>query len=438
MRHAAARAARRAGSPWRRRLRDAAFLLAGALASLLVLNLLPAQRGLGALLDHGHGAGDPAFLRDMDGALGPSIRPGNRVETLVNGDRIFPAMLAAIAASERSINFETYVYWDGESARRFAEALAERARAGVEVRVLLDWFGSLPTERALLQLMRDAGADVRRFRRPRWYTLDRLNNRTHRKLLVVDGRVGFTGGVGIGDKWLGDARDETEWRETQYRVEGPVVAQMQAAFLENWLEVASELPRGPAQFPALAEAGPLPAQMVRSSPQGGATTMHLMLMMAIAAAERHIRIGVPYFVPDELAIRHLVEARRRGVTVDVLLPGPHMDKPFVRRASRHLWGPLLEAGVRIWEYQPSMYHPKLVLVDEAFASVGSTNFDERSFRLNDEANLNVFDADFARGQIALFDADLARAREVTLAAWRDRPGGQRLGDRVWALLRPQL
>jgi cardiolipin synthase len=413
-------------------------MLGGAAGVLLLMNLIPARPDLEYRLEHHYAAADPLFLRVMGGVVGPAVLEGNHVETLVNGDRIFPAMLEAIAEARHSINFETYVYWTGEPARAFAAHLAERARAGVEVRVLLDWQGSVPMDRDLLALMREAGADVRRFRRPRWYTLDRMNNRTHRKLLMVDGRIGFTGGVGIADKWAGDARGEDEWRDTHYRITGPVVAQMQSAFIDNWLEAAGELPRGDAHFPALEPAGSMLAQTAKSSPQGGSTTMHLMFMMAVAAAEQHIRIGMPYFVPDDLAIDHLVAASRRGVAVSLMLPGEHMDKQFVRRASRHRWGRLLEAGVRIWEYQPTMYHPKLVVVDEAWASVGSANFDERSFRLNDEANLNVFDAGFAREQIAMFEADQARSREVTLEEWRSRPTARRLGDWFWGLFRSQL
>nr|WP_302474097.1 phospholipase D-like domain-containing protein [Roseococcus sp. MDT2-1-1] len=414
------------------------MFLGGALAAIVFVNLVPARRGLDAPFAQVHGAADPGFAHVMEQLLAPAIREGNRIETLVNGDRIFPAMLGAIQEAERSIHLETYIYWDGESAGRFAEALAERARAGVEVRVLLDWFGSTPTDRDHLRVMRDAGADLLRFRRPRWHSIDRLNSRTHRKLLVVDGRIAFTGGVGIGDKWQGDARNPEEWRETQYRVEGPVVSQMQAAFLENWMEAAGGLPHPGHLFPPLDRAGEIRAQVAAASPLGGPAQMHMAFLLGLAAAERRIRIGTPYFVPDEVSIAQLIEARERGVEVTVLLPGEHINKGFVRRASRHFWGRMLEAGIRIHEYQPTMYHPKLLVVDEAWATIGSANFDERSFRLNDEMNLMVFDAGFAREQAAIFDADIARSREVTLEEWRARPWRMRTGDRIWALLRPQL
>ncbi|HZF76673.1 MAG TPA: phospholipase D-like domain-containing protein [Acetobacteraceae bacterium] len=418
--------------------RAAVPFLAAGLGTLLALNALPARRQLRYLLPHRRAVSDPGFLREMEGSLAPAIREGCRVETLVNGDRIFPAMLDAIRGARRSINLETYVYWTGMPARLFANALAERARAGVEVRVLLDWQGSIPMNPILIRFMRRAGCDVRRFRRPAWWRLDRMNNRTHRKLMIVDGRTGFTGGVGIAEEWQGDARNAGEWRDNHYQVTGPVVADMQAAFIDNWLEASGELPRGEAHFPELERAGDMRVQLAASSPQGGTTTIHLTYMMAIAAAERHIRIAVPYFVPDELAIDHLVAAARRGVRVDILVPGRLIDQRNVRRASRGIWGRLLEAGVRIHEYEPTMLHSKLMVVDEAFAAVGSANFDERSFRLNDEANLNVFHEGFAREQIAVFEADLARARAVTLQGWRRRPLAQRTGELLASALRAQL
>ncbi len=413
------------------------FMAAG-LGTLAVLNLLPAKRQLRYLLPHRNPVSSAAFLREMEGSLAPAIREGCLVETLVNGDRIFPAMLEAIRGAQRSVNLETYVYWTGTPAWMFAEALAERARAGVEVRVLLDWQGSLPMDPQLIARMREAGCDVRRFRRPAWWRLDRMNNRTHRKLLIVDGRMGFTGGVGIAREWEGDARDGTEWRDNHYRITGPVVADMQAAFIDNWLEAAGELPRGNAHFPVLEPTGSMRVQLAASSPADGLATIHLTYMMAIAAAERHIRVAVPYFVPDSLAIRHLVAAGQRGVRVDLLVPGRRIDHRRVRRASRTLWGPLLRAGICIHEYEPTMLHAKVMVVDEAFVAVGSANFDERSFRLNDEANLNVFDEGFAREQITLFEADLARARPVKLEAWQARPMLGRARDRLAGLLRSQI
>ncbi len=409
-----------------------------ALAILVFANLMPDPRRVEMRLPYAHGTSDPQFLRTLDGLFEAPIAPAHRIDTLVNGDRIFPAMLGAIAAAERTVNFETYVYWEGEIARRFAQALIERARAGIEVRVLVDWVGSIPMDQDLIEEMRRAGVMFVRFRKPRWYTLDRMNNRTHRKLLIVDGRIGFTGGVGIDDKWLGDARNPDEWRENHYRIEGPAVAQMQAAFVENWIEATGEVLRGDGFFPPLPAAGEVAIQAFRSSHRTGGLDIHLMKLLALSSAERHIRIGTPYFVPDDLSIAQMIAARARGVEVDVIVPGPHSDYRVVQKASRHFWGELLEAGIRIWEYQPTMYHLKLLVVDEAFVSTGSANYDERSFRHNDESNINVYDAAFAREQIALFEADRAKSRPVTLEEWRNRPRGDRVREWFWSWFRVQF
>lgn len=414
-----------------------AIVLTTGIAIIAALNLMPDRRELRAPVTATIGTSDPAFTRSMAGLYGSNLLAGNQVETLQNGDMIFPAMIEAIRDARFSINFETYVYWSGQIAEEFADALAERARAGVEVRVLMDWVGSRPMEAELLDRMEAAGVMITRFRPVRWYTINRMNNRTHRKLLVVDGRIGFTGGVGIADAWRGNARNPDEYRENHYRVTGPVVAMLQGAFVSNWVEDSGEILRGDSFFPQLEPEGEMVAQLTISS-TGSRNYIHMMLMTALAAAERHIRIATPYFVPDDVAIAQIVAARARGVEVDILLPGPDINKPAVRRASRALWGPLLHAGVRIHEYEPTFLHAKLLIVDDAFTSVGSTNFDERSFRLNDEANLNVFDTEFARAQIAMFQTDLAAAHQITLEEWAARPWTTRAVDWAWSWLRPQL
>jgi cardiolipin synthase A/B len=293
-------------------------------------------------------------------------------------------------------------------------------------------------ERSLIERMKSAGVDVQIFRPVHWYTLDRVNNRTHRKVLVVDGRIGFTGGVGIADEWNGNARSPSEWRDNHYRVEGPVVAGLQSSFVENWLEVTNELLIGEDYFPPLKAAGKLAAQTVKSSPFSGSENVHLMLLMAIAAATDHIRIEMAYFVPSEVAIQQLIEARKRGVEVEVLVPGDHVDNAGARSASRYLWGELLEAGVRIYEFEPTMLHVKFVTVDDVWATVGSANFDERSFGLNDEANLTVFDQGFTQTHIDIFEADKRRAREVTFEDWQNRPLQQKAIDLIWSALGSQM
>jgi cardiolipin synthase len=360
------------------------------------------------------------------------------VTALLNGDQAYPAMLEAIRSARHSITLEAYIFWPGKVGTTFAGALAERARAGVATHLILDGLGSQKLDEELIEGMRRAGVQVVIFRPLRWYTLDRVNHRTHRKLLVVDGRVGFTGGLGIADLYLGHAQDKDHWRDGQFRAEGPVVGQLQAAFLDNWIETGGALLHGTDYFPPLDSAGGAWAQAVHSSPGGGTESLRLMVLLAIASARRTILIANPYFVPNTLAVEMLVEARRRGVNVEIIVPGPITDAGLVRRASRAKWGPLLEAGVRIYEYQPTMYHNKLMVVDDYWVSVGSTNFDNRSFRLNDEANLNVFDETFGRGQAEVFAQDRARSKEVTLEEWRSRPVTERLEEMVAWMLRRQL
>jgi cardiolipin synthase A/B len=412
--------------------------LAGVLAAIIVANLSSSSKKVERKIEHLYGVRDPDFLRSMGSLLGPPIVPGNRVTALCNGDEIFPAMLEAIRSATQTICFETFIYWSGSIGREFAEALAERARSGVKIHVMLDWVGSNQIDESLVEQMTDAGAEVRRYHPLRWYNVGRLNNRTHRKLLIVDGRIGFTGGVGIADNWLGHAQDPDHWRDSHYRLDGPAIAHMQAAFMDNWMETCGEVLHGEEYFPPLEPVGPQPAQVFRSSADDGSESVRLMYLISIASAKRSVRLANAYFVPDSLAIRTLVEAQRRGATVEILVPGPHSDQKTVRRASRALWGPLLEAGVAIYEYQPTMFHVKVAVVDEIWTSVGSTNFDNRSFRLNDEANLNVFDSGFAEGQARVFEEDKQRARRITLEEWRRRPWRERAMERVAALLRLQL
>jgi len=405
---------------------------------LIALNLTAGEKKIEQEIAHLYAADDAQFRRAMGLLLGPPLTDGNRFETLLNGDEIFPPMLAAIRGARRNINFESYIYWSGTVGREFAEALAERARAGVAVNVLLDWLGSNKLDADQFKLMEDAGVRIRKFHEPHWYQLHRMNNRTHRKLLIVDGAIGFTGGVGIADVWAGQARNPDEWRDTHFRAEGPVVAQMQAVFMDNWIKMTGEVMHGADYFPPLTARGESSGQMFSSSPEGGSDSMRLMYLLAITAATRSIHLSSAYFVPDELTMRTLVAAAGRGVRVRIVTPGPHMDADTVRSASRAGWGELLAAGVEFFEYQPTMYHCKIMIVDGLWASVGSTNFDNRSFSFNDEANLNIFDTAFASRQIEIFEADVARSKAVTLAQWKNRPWTEKLIEHTAALLRTQL
>lgn len=424
---------------WRRQPLWVAMISAalGALGCLVASTLLPEPQELRQPLPHHLASSDEQLRTSMGALFGSSYIPGNRVDTLANGNQIFPAMLHAIREARQTISFETYIYWRGAIAEEFADALSIKAREGLSVKVLLDWVGSLPMDERLIQRMRDAGVEVVRFRPVTWYTLDRVNNRTHRKLLIIDGRIGFTGGVGIADEWNGDARSPSEWRDNHYRVEGPAVAEFQAAFAEHWIEATGELLLGDRFFPKISSIGERSTQVVISSTHQR-NVMHLMLMTALAAAQKNIRIATPYFVPDELTRRQLIEARQRGVDIQIIVPGSQTDARIVRKASRHLWGDLLQAGVKISEYQPTFFHCKLVIVDDIWASVGSTNIDDRALRLNDEANINLFDREFARAQTALFDKDAAASKPYTFWDWQGRTAGQKVSDWISSLARSQI
>jgi cardiolipin synthase len=417
------------------------------IVALIVSNFTLGEKKLQREIPHLYSIQDEQFLRVMGVMMGPSIERGNRVEALINGDQIFTAMLQAIRSAQRTITLETYIYWSGDIGRQFAEALIERARAGVQVHVLLDWVGSSKMDDSQIETMRKAGVQVLKYRPLHWYNVGRINNRTHRKLLVVDGKIGFTGGVGIADKWQGNAQDPNHWRDTHFRVEGPVVAQMQAVVMDNWMQTTGKVLHGTDYFPPMQPAGSpasdsaakgSPAQMFSSSPSGGSESMELMYLLAITAATKSIHLSSSYFVPDELVIRALIGAVQRGVKVQVIVPGKYIDTGVVRRASRGQWGELLKAGVEIFEYQPTMYHCKVMIVDGLLVSVGSTNFDDRSFRLNDEANLNVYDQEFARSQLTIFQDDLKQSRLITLEQWLARPLWEKIVEHILAKAAPLL
>jgi cardiolipin synthase A/B len=308
----------------------------------------------------------------------------------------------------------------------------------VKVNVLVDWVGSQKMDDTLADEMESAGVEIQRYHPLHWYNLGRMNNRTHRKLLVVDGRLGFTGGVGIADQWDGRAQDPEHWRDSHYRLEGPAVAQMQAAFLDNWIKTTGKVLQGADYFPALEAEGEAIAQVFTSSPSGGGDSMQLMYLLSITAAEHTIDLSASYFVPDALTRQALLAAMRRGVRVRILVPGKHIDEMLVRQASRADWGELLQAGAQIHEFQPTMFHCKLMIVDSQLVSVGSTNFDNRSFRLNDEANLNIYDRGWAERLEDVFEADLRRSRRISLEDWEHRPWRQKMVERFSSLLSSQL
>ncbi len=412
--------------------------LFASLATILALNFVAAEKRIEKKITHQYGVAAAQFDRELGTLLGPAIIDGNAIINLENGAEIFPSMLNAVRGARRSITLETYIYWSGDIGDEFADALAERARAGVKVHLLVDWVGSQRMDAGMMERMRSVGVQIERYHPLHWYHLGRMNNRTHRKLLVVDGRIGYTGGVGIADQWSGNAQDEEHWRDSHYRVEGPAVGQMQAAFMDNWIKTTGEVLRGEDYFPAPAPVGKARAQVFTSSPSGGGDSMHLMYLLAIAAAEHRIDLAAAYFVPDQLTRRALRDALRRGVRVRVLVPGKRIDAAVVRQASRADWGELLVAGAEFHEYSPTMMHCKMLVVDERLVSVGSTNFDNRSFRLNDEANLNVYDTKFAQTVTAVFEADLLKSRRISHADWLARPWRAKVLEQLSTLFSSQL
>jgi cardiolipin synthase len=391
-----------------------------ALVGVGAVVMLSGRPELRHRIEHVAATDDPQFTRVMESLMGAALSDGNDVHELSNGDEIFPAMLEAIGGATRTICFESYIYWSGDIGRQFSEALAARARAGVKVHVLIDWLGSSKADDQSLAIMRDAGVELRKYNPVTPTTVLDVNNRTHRKLLVIDGRVGFTGGVGIADKWSGRGDSPEHWRDAHFRLAGPAVGEMQATFMDNWVEVMPDVHHDDSYFPLLSPVGTMKAQVVHSAPDGGSLKIRLMYGLFVGGARKTLRIANAYFVPEDAAIEEIAAAAKRGVAVEVIVPGKIIDSQVTRKASHAKWGPLLEAGVAIYEFQPSMYHCKVMIVDDLWVSVGSTNFDNRSFRINDEANLNVKDEGFAKRQVTIFERDKAQSKRVTLAEWQQR------------------
>ena len=389
-------------------------------------------------MKHQFGVRDAGFLQTMHALTGSALQGGNRIDLLENGDQIFPSMLAAIRAAKQTVNMEFYIYWDGEIARTFAELLAEKARAGVAVKVILDAVGSAPMSEEIIDFMRGNGVDLEWYHPIRWYTLSRVNHRTHRKLLIVDGRVGFTGGVGIADEWLGNAEDSNHWRETMVRVEGPAVTQMQFAFMDNWVKSRGEILTGLSYFPEIPPAGDRLAQVIKSSPSEGVSSVKLLYTISIVSAKQSILIANAYFIPDRDTIRALEGAVRRGVSVKVIVPGVWTDTPIVRQASRWHYEMLLRRGIRIFEYQKTMMHSKTMVVDGIWTTIGSSNFDDRSFRLNDEVNVNIYDEEIAAQMEEMYERDLERSVEIKLGRFKRRSLFARIKEAGARIVKGQL
>jgi cardiolipin synthase len=413
----------------------ATSVISSTVTVLIVRNFFGTEKKIKHRIVADYGVGSPTFVRTVGHLLGPPLVAGNQVTILQNGEEIFPAMLAAIRTAKRTITFENFVFAEGRVSDAFAEALAERARAGVKVHFLQDALGCDCLHGRAMNLLRQSGVELEVFR---FFEITQLNSRTHRKLLVVDGRVGFIGGVAICDAWEGDGLKAGNWRDTQYRIEGPVVAQAQQAFMENWMQTRACVLHGDAYFPALSPVGDDLCHIFKSSSSEGADSARLMLLLSIAAAQHSIRIANAYFLLDDLCRQTLVEACQRGVQVEIVTTGPDIDQRMVRQAGRARWGPLLKAGARIYEYQPARFHCKYMIVDDCWSSVGSCNLDNRSLRLNEEANLDILDKAFAARHVETFEQDKARSREITLNEWHRRPVLEKVTGRVAVLFRSQI
>jgi cardiolipin synthase len=378
------------------------------------------------------------FRTTMAGMTGMPWVDGNRARIYNNGDEFYPAMLKAVASAEHSVTMEQFILWDGHIGRRFAETFAEKARQGIAVRLLVDAIGSSTIGDEILRILEAGGCQLAWFQPIHWYTLNRANQRTHRKSLIVDGRVAFTGGAGLADQWLGTAQNQKEWRDIQIRVEGPAVLAQQSGFAQNWLLTTGEILSGHDFFPVQQSVGNVQVQTILSSPYAGACAAGTMNVIALQCARNDLHIANPYFIPDSRVIDMLAAACRRGVAVKLMVAGKHNDTWWARQNSLRLYGKLLEAGVEIYEFQPTMLHQKTMIVDGVWASVGTTNFDNRSFALSEETNVCFHDRALIRELEGIFVADLARCNRIALSDWRHRGLWQRATEQLASLIEDQV
>ncbi|MGI9089138.1 MAG: phospholipase D-like domain-containing protein [Chthoniobacterales bacterium] len=389
-------------------------------------------------LDHTFAISAPEFFGSALALTHPVPLTGNKVDILLNGDAFFPAMLEAIHSAKQTVNFAAYIFKSDATGRQFRDALIERARAGVEVRVLLDGIGSgWSLDNSDVRMMTDAGCKFAYYHPVASWRMDRTNRRSHRRMLVVDGKIGFTGGAAFSDKWSGHAQDENHWRDTHVRLEGPVVSDLQSAFQGHWIKTFHEALTGAGQFPALAPAGNLKAQVVESHSFSSAP-IPMVQAVTFAAAEKHIWLTNPYCTPTDDQVDLLVKAVQRHVDVRLLLPGPHNDQPLTQSAGRAAYGRMLEGGVKIFEYQPTMIHSKTMVADGMFSMIGSSNIDSRSSEINEELDLVVYDAGFGQKMEADFEEDLKHSKEYTLQNFKSRSLWERVTEYLALPFRSQL
>lgn len=389
-------------------------------------------------LDHDLEVDSEEFLATIVGATGAPMVPGNRLDILNNGDEFYPAMLGDIATADLSITIEAYIYWSGDIGLKFARTLAERARAGVRVKILLDAFGSSDIGDDIVSQLESAGCQIAWYNPLRWYTLGKINQRTHRKSLIIDGRIAYTGGAGIADDWLGNAEDENHWRDIQIRLEGPAVMPLQTGFSQNWLETTRELISGPLYYPPPEAVGDVSALTIISTPVTGASTARILYYLSIAAARGSILIASPYFAPDPAALDTLIDAKKRGVDVRIMVAGKRDRNWLSRNNAIRTYGRLLAVGVEIYEYEPTLLHQKTMVVDGIWSTIGTTNFDSRSFAHNEENNVCVYDRRIARELVEIFESDQQRCSRVSYEAWLQRGVFQKAQEMLAALWHEQV
>jgi cardiolipin synthase len=415
---------------WRWVLLLVVFLCAGAPARAV-------EKIIRSPIEVDYSVHDQTFRDTISHHLHDPLVPGNKVQELINGVEIFPAMLEAIRHASNSITFENFIWRSGVLSDQFIEALTERARAGVKVHCIVDSFGAFRFKHSDRKRLRDAGIKLQIFNQMYPWNFWKWNHRTHRKLLVIDGRVGFIGGICLADEWMGDATQHDHWRDIEYRVEGPVVGEMQGVFMDDWMRCTSKVLHGTNYFPALAPQSDSLAQCFKAGPQDGGENARLLYLYSIAAAKKNIRLSHSYFVPDNLAVQTLLAAVKRGVKVEIITPGI-IDWNIVRRAARSRWDELMEAGVQFYEYNPARYHCKQMIVDDAWVTCGSINFDDRSFRLNNESNINIYDPVFAARQIEIFEKDKAQSTRISRKEFRKRPWYVRAVENFCGVFRGML
>jgi cardiolipin synthase len=378
------------------------------------------------------------FARVLESTCLVTLKTGNKIEILTNGSVFYPAMLDGIRGARETINMECYIFKKGKIGSQFIDALAERARAGVRVTLVMDAIGSFGAFRKAAKPLRQAGCRVEPYQRMTWYRLGRMNNRTHRELLVVDGRVAFAGGAGIADWWAQSTKGKPAWRDGMARIEGPIVSDIQGIVAENWLECCGEILTGPETYKDHERVGTSAAFAVKSSPSDRATVSRVLFQTLIESVNQRVKIATPYFLPDRAFREAFIRTAKRGAEITVIVPGRQTDQRWVRLASRRMYGHLLAAGVRIFEYEPGMIHAKTLIVDDLWAAIGTTNLDNRSFEHNDEVNVVVRDPAVAARLTQDYEADLTRCERITLNDWDHRPLWEKLiGTVAWILERQQ-